>query len=177
MKPKNAALVFILLFALSLLSRFTSHAWNLTILGGVAFFAGSFFEKKSLSLALVLISLFVSDFVIGFYPQMAWVYAAYLGMMALGYLVKPQDNRFKIYGFSLAASLVFFFVSNFSVWLEGLMYPQTITGLVDCYVMGLPFFKNQVIGDILSVAVFFEISRQLLPNLVAEKIKTAPRLK
>lgn len=165
MKSKNTILTFILLLALTLLSRFTSHIWNLTILGGVTIFAGWFFEKKSQALWLVFLSLIISDLVLGFYPQMLWNYGAYLLMLGVGFLILPQDSRLKTYGLALLASTLFFFVSNFSVWIEGLLYPMTWSGLVNCYLMGVPFFKNQLLGDLLSFAVFYELARVLSPRL------------
>lgn len=164
-----------LLLALTLLSRFSSHIWNLTILGGMTVFAGLFFEKKSHAFGLIFLSLIVSDFVLGFYPQMLWNYGAYFIMLGVGFFIHPQDSRVKTYGLALLASTLFFFVSNFSVWIEGLLYPMTWAGLVDCYVMGVPFFKNQLLGDLLSFAVFYELARVLSPRLQTANCVTSAK--
>jgi len=56
---------------------------------------------------------------------------------------------------SLFASAVFFFVSNFSTWAETTLYPKTAAGLMACYVAGLPFLKNTVMGDLFFSTVLF----------------------
>ncbi len=56
---------------------------------------------------------------------------------------------------SLASSTLFFLVTNFGVWLQGGLYPLTVAGLVDCYVMAIPFFKTTVAGDLVYSAGFF----------------------
>jgi hypothetical protein len=35
------------------------------------------------------------------------------------------------------------------------MYPMTTTGLATCYAMGLPFFRNALISDMLFTGAFF----------------------
>ena len=35
------------------------------------------------------------------------------------------------------------------------MYPKTMEGLVACYVAGLPFFRNALVGDIGYAALLF----------------------
>jgi hypothetical protein len=51
--------------------------------------------------------------------------------------------------------MVFFLVSNFSVWLESGMYPKSVAGLLACYAAGLPFLGNTVFGDLFYSAVMF----------------------
>ena len=35
------------------------------------------------------------------------------------------------------------------------MYPQTVAGLVTCYVAGIPFYETMLIGDLLYTLVLF----------------------
>jgi hypothetical protein len=35
------------------------------------------------------------------------------------------------------------------------MYPKTVSGLLTCYVAGLPFFRSAVVGDLLFTAAMF----------------------
>ena len=58
---------------------------------------------------------------------------------------------------TLAASLSFFVISNFAVWAVWNMYPKTLGGLAACYVAAIPFFRNQLISDVLFSAVMFAI--------------------
>jgi uncharacterized protein DUF6580 len=58
---------------------------------------------------------------------------------------------------ALGASVGFFIVSNFAVWLAGTMYPMTASGLGTCFVAGLPFYRNQLVSDMLFTAAFFGV--------------------
>jgi hypothetical protein len=60
---------------------------------------------------------------------------------------------------SLLASLSFFFASNFAVWAAWGMYPKTWSGLADCYIAALPFFRNSVVSEAIGSAILFGIAR------------------
>jgi hypothetical protein len=45
-------------------------------------------------------------------------------------------------------------VSNLGVWLAG-FYPRTVEGLVQCYVMAIPFFGSTLLGDLFYAVVLF----------------------
>jgi hypothetical protein len=51
---------------------------------------------------------------------------------------------------------LFYVVTNFAVWItpNGL-YPHTLDGLIQCYVMALPFFRNDMAGNVLWSATLF----------------------
>ena len=173
LKNNNAILVFISLFILVLISRWASHLWNFTLVGGAFLFAGFYFQQKKVSVALVLSAMFVSDLVIGFHNQMFSVYLSYLIIAGLGLLLQPDaedkesknyPNRIKILCLSLLGSFSFFLVTNFFVWYEGSLYPLTFSGLIECYVMGIPFYKNQLASDILSTSIIFEVARAILQS-------------
>jgi len=66
-----------------------------------------------------------------------------------GVFLRRTANPFLIGGTALFASVLFFLVSNFGAWLEQAMpYPQTFAGLMQCYAMGLPFYKGTLLGDV-----------------------------
>jgi hypothetical protein len=74
----------------------------------------------------------------------------------LGVLAKKNFGTAKMLGMSLASSLVFFLVSNFGVWMDVHSgYARSIQGLLDCYVMGLPFFQWTILGDLIFTTVLF----------------------
>jgi len=60
-----------------------------------------------------------------------------------------------IYGF--AGSLIFFIVSNFGVWalgsacLNDVVYAKNLNGLIECYIMAIPFFQNTLLSTLLFV--------------------------
>jgi hypothetical protein len=58
-------------------------------------------------------------------------------------------------GASLSASLVFYIITNFAVWIASPYYPQNLAGLIECYTLALPFLKNGILGDMFYSAVLF----------------------
>ncbi|MDP3057317.1 MAG: hypothetical protein Q8N37_02235 [bacterium] len=54
-------------------------------------------------------------------------------------------------GVGIISSVFFFLYTNFGWWLVSGMYPHTLDGLIQCYIMGLPFFKNNLIGNLIFV--------------------------
>ena len=51
----------------------------------------------------------------------------------------------------------------------GSMYAPTWSGLVECYVLAIPFFRNTVAGDLFFVAVMFAAYEGLLVVLKKEQ--------
>lgn len=158
----SIALVF-----LAALSRLLPHPDNFTPIGAMALFGAAYFSRQALTLAVPFIALFLSDLVLNnviyrqFYPEFTlitswWIYAAFGMVMLSGWFILSQKiSPGRVVIASLGASGIFFLVTNFSVWLEGTMYPKTTAGLMTCYAAGLPFLKNTVLGDLFFSAVMF----------------------
>ncbi len=158
---KNSITIFVALFVLTVLSRWTSHLWNFTLCGGVFLFAGAYFKDKKVSFALMLSAMLVSDAIIGFHDQMPVVYLGYAIIVGLGLLVKENAPRTQVLAFSLLGTFLFFLITNFGVWYDGRMYPPTAAGLISCYLMGLEFYRNQMISDVLTTLALFEVAKSV----------------
>ena len=92
---------------------------------------------------------------LGFYPGFWYIYAAALIPVLLGRLIRNRSGAGAIAAAALASSLSFFLITNFMVWAISQLYPHTAAGLSACYLAGLPFYQNQVLGDAFySVAIF-----------------------
>jgi hypothetical protein len=164
--------VVILLIA-SILGRLLPHPANFTPLGGAALFGGAKIGRPWNYLGPLFV-LFITDLVIGLHGTMAYVYAGFVLTVFMGeQVLKGKPSLVKVGVTGLAGSLVFFIVSNFGVWAEGLMYPKTLTGLIDCYIAAIPFFRNSLIGDAVFSVGFFGLY-QLAENrgLAAQFDKT-----
>lgn len=164
---KNAALILSICL-LGAFSRLIPHPWNFTAIGAMALFGGAYLANKKLSLLLPLVALFISDLIIGFHSTMLFVYGAFALAGALGWFLREERTISKLTGCSLAASMIFFAVSNFGVWAMGGLYPQTFSGLVQCYVAAIPFLDNQIYGDLFFSAVMFgsyEVIKHYFPTL------------
>ena len=154
-------MVFVTLLLLAVLSRFASHMWNFTVCGGVFLFAGAYFKDKKVSFTLMLSTMLISDFVIGFHNQMPIVYFSYALVVGLGLFVKESAPRMQVLGLSFFGTFLFFLITNFGVWYGGTMYPQTAAGLIECYGMGLPFYRNQLISDLFTSLALFEVAKSV----------------
>ena len=66
--------------------------------------------------------------------------------------------------------ITFYIISNFGVWLSG-MYTYDITGLINCYVMAIPFFGNTILSTIIYTSMiemllkYIVFSKKMLPLL------------
>lgn len=138
--------------------RFVPHAANFAPIGAMALFGGARLNKKY-ALVFPLLAMIVSDYFIGFYSWqiMASVYASFLIYGLLGLWARKNESWLKIGGATLAGSVLFFLITNGAVWVFGSMYPKTIKGLIACYVAGLPFWRNTLLGDIFYAAAFFGV--------------------
>ncbi|RMF28181.1 MAG: hypothetical protein D6765_06380 [Bacteroidetes bacterium] len=154
------------LILLAALSRLLPHPYNFTPLGGMALFGAAYFSRRWLGLLVPLAALWVSNLLLDnllyaqYYEGFVWfsnpfVFLSLAAVVALGWLTLRKVTLPRLIGSSLAASTLFFLISNFGVWLQGLLYPKTLAGLAACYAAALPFFQNTLLGDLFYVGVLF----------------------
>ncbi len=86
---------------------------------------------------------------------MIFVYGAIFLIIAMGRILKDRVRPGSLILSSLAASVLFFVVTNFGVWLEGSLYPQTLDGLRACFIAAIPFFRNTLTSTVLFSFVLF----------------------
>ena len=140
-------------------SRLIPHAPNFTPVISIALFAGAYL-KKGYAFLVPVAALLLSDVVIGFYglETMAFVYGTLILIVAMGLLLEKKVSAGKLLGLSLAGAVVFFVTTNFAVWLvPGSIYPKTMAGLAQCYVMAIPFFGNTLLSTLVYSAAMFGV--------------------
>jgi hypothetical protein len=121
----------------------------------VALFAGSHARRVGTAVLATLFALALSDALMGFYPGFWYVYAAALVPVLLGRMIRDHEGAGSIAAAAIASSLSFFLITNFMFWATGQLYPRTMAGLSACYLAGVPFYRNQVLGDVVyTVAIF-----------------------
>lgn len=115
------------------------------------------------ALVVPLVSLVVSDTILGNSNIFLFTWSAYfiIGLTAMFSGKKIGKN--KLFGgtvFGVGASLWFFAWTNFGVWFLDSwgMYPKTLSGLIQAYIMGIPFLKNNLIGN----AIFIPVSLTII---------------
>lgn len=147
----------------SILIRLWPHPPNFTPLGATALFGGAKLSRPW-NYVLPLFILFTTDLVLGFHALMPYVYGCFaLSVFLAEKYLKGSVTARKLTILATANSIIFFLVTNFGVWLQGHLYPHTIAGLTESYVMGLPFLRNMFAGDIvftLGVFGFYALAQK-----------------
>ena len=133
--------LFIIVFMLvAVLFRLLPHLPNFTPITAIALFGGLYFTNKSMAYLVPLFIMVLSDLFLGFHSISIFVYTAFLLVSFIGTQTK-KPSVFTI----LLSSVGFFIVTNFGVWI--LSYPKSWTGLIECYTLAIPFFRNSLLGD------------------------------
>jgi hypothetical protein len=137
----------------------------------IALFGAAYFSDKRLAFALPLLIMFISDIIIGFHTTMLAVYISFAIGVFIGIYLLKSVTLGKIILSSLLSSIVFFVVTNFGVWLAG-WYSPTFDGLSKCYIMAIPFFRYEIIGDLVYCGVLFggfALAERYVPILTESK--------
>lgn len=150
--PRFAVVTFIIIAAA--ITRFLPHPPNFTAIGSLALFGGAMYSDKRLAIILPLVAMFISDLFIpyGFIPS---VYISFVGIVIIGFLMRNNVGIKSVAIATVAASVLFFIVSNFFVWYGTTLYPKNGAGLMECYVAAIPFFWNTLAGTAFFNVVFF----------------------
>lgn len=163
----RVSVLLALVFAAAL-SRLLPHPMNFSPIEALALFSGAMFSKRWLAVLVPLAAMFVSDLILGLHSGMPVVYGMILLIALAGRWLGTSPKAGKVLGASVLSVLAFFVVTNGFVWLEGSMYPMTGSGLLACYVAGIPFLDNQLAGALFfSTLLFggFALLRQRFPQL------------
>lgn len=146
--------VIAVLLILGISARLLPHPANFAPIGAIAMFSALYVPRR-FALVVPVIALFISDIVIGLYDWriMVAVYGSSLVMGVFGLIACRRRSVTRVLGYTLLGSLAFFFITNAAVWLFGTMYPHTLSGLMESYVMAIPFFRNSIAGDIFYTAI------------------------
>ena len=141
------------LILIGVLFRLVPHAPNFTPMLTIALMSGLYVKNK-FSILLPILIMLVSDLFIGSYAIAPWVYVSILMIFLIGRLIKNTALNILLY--SIISSFVFFLLTNFGVWISG-GYAYSFEGLVLCYTMAIPFFKNTLISTVLFSGIFYSL--------------------
>ena len=146
-------IIIILLLALS---RLIPHPPNFTPILGMAVFSGAIISKRIIAYLIPLSAMLLSDLYLGFHSSMPIIYFSLAVCVLIGTFI---ESRVSIINSLLSISLgvlVFFLITNLAVWYGSGMYEHSISGLMTCYFMGLPFVQNTFISSLLyGMGAFF----------------------
>ncbi len=176
--PLHFAVVTAIVMTLAL-SRLLPHPFNFSPLAALALFGGARYANRWAAYLIPLAALWLTDLFLNLaffgsfvplYQGAVFTYLAFVLIVLLGTVALKKLSFKNVLLTSLSASVVFFIVSNFGVWVSGVMYPLTSQGLVACYTAAIPFFRNTLAGDLVySFAIFygFAYAQLRLPQLKA----------
>lgn len=145
---------------------------NFSPLGAMALFGGHYFKRRWQAFLFPLLTVFLSDLVIGgwvfggrfglLYSGWYWIYSIFLLIVLLGRTLLRRASAGRLLLATLLATLLHWAVADFSVWLAGgmdLRYGQPLQrnlgGLLQAYAQGLPFERNFLLGTLLYGAFMF----------------------
>lgn len=161
-------MAYFLIF-IGVILRLIPHPPNFAPISAISLFGAAHLRRKY-AFIIPLLAMFISDVIIGF--ASFWVtISVYLSFVIIGLMgrwLKKRKNLPNIIGVSLTSSLLFFIITNFAVWASTPWYGKNIQGLVKCYWMAIPFFKNTLLGDLVYVGAMFGLYK-LIKLFVSRK--------
>jgi hypothetical protein len=144
----------ILIIVIAVLLRLVPHPANVAPIAAMALFGGVYLDKKYAFL-LPLSAMFISDLFLGFHASMPMVYASLILTGLIGMWLKQHKSVPTVLFASVGSSILFFLLTNMNYWYATSLYPKTVEGFIQSYIMALPFFRNSLLGDLFYTGVFF----------------------
>lgn len=176
------------LCVLAAVTRLLPHPPNFTPLAAVALFGAATIPNRWWAIAVPIGSLLISDAVLqvtylagwqaswGFYQGQWIVYACILVTVAIGMTIRRSRSIPSVALATLASSLVFYVLTNFVYFYgDSSLYPRTTAGLLTCYQMALPFFRNSLAGDAMYTTLLFGALALAESRIPALRRQPAPR--
>ena len=125
---KNTNLLVTIFIAIGIVTRIMPHPPNLTAIGAVALFGGALYLDKKTSLIIPIVTLAISDFILGFQINPS-VYFSFILIVFLGFNLRQKINFKNIISHSIFSSLIFYLITNLFVFLAQLTTVKIFMGL------------------------------------------------
>ena len=149
MQVKNNIYLALGLVVLLALSRLIPHPPNFTPILGMAVFSGAIINRRFIAYLVPLTAMLLSDLYLGFHATMPIIYFSLAVCVLIGTFIEARVSILNSFLSISLGVLVFFLITNFMVWYGSGMYESSISGLMTCYFMGLPFVQNTFISSLL----------------------------
>ena len=157
------------------LLRLLPHLLNLVPVGGFSLFAVARLRGWQ-AYAIPVIIILVTDPIMGIifgYPAYTlvtpFVCGSFLIYVWIGCHLRTTENPWRIGGAAVLGSGQFFLITNFGMWLSGIsIYPLTASGLMACYLGGIPYLGRTLLSDLAYSGLLFGLhawlTRTALPQ-------------
>ena len=148
---KNHKYIFLAVTTIIVLSlfRLIPHPPNFTPILAISVFAGIKFKDNLFSYLVPVFAMLISDAIIGFHSGMIIIYSA----IVLSAFVSRRFNT--INASVLGSCILFFLITNFQVWLMSPSYSKSLTGILECYTLGIPFFGMTLLSTFFYSYILF----------------------
>ncbi|MBM3283954.1 hypothetical protein FJY90_06990 [Candidatus Gottesmanbacteria bacterium] len=162
---KNKIIFAAFIIILGIIFRTVWHLGpNIEFVTAATLLAASYLGRKW-AIIVPLSIMIITDFLIGNTNIYIFTWSAYAAIGIGAYYnlkFKILNLKYKIITaavMGILASLWFYLWTNFGVWLTDSwgMYPKTLTGLFDAYILGLPFLRLNLISTLVFVPLSFTI--------------------
>jgi hypothetical protein len=146
------SMLSLMIISFGILSRVIVHTPNFTPVLSMAFLGGMYLKGRQ-AVLVPLALIVISDLIIGFYPLMFLTWASIVLISILGLWLKERKSFATVLGGSVISAVIFFIVTNFASWLA--LYPHTMEGLRQCYILAIPFFRSTLMSTVAYSLVFY----------------------
>ena len=143
--------LFLSMFAFILVFRYFPHPPNFTPVLALTLYSSIYFGLRSSP--FVILAFAVSDYFLGFHQLLIFTWGSLAIISVISMFGKSFFSRLALLFLS---SIIFFMCSNFGVWVFSEFYTKDLEGLLQCYVLAIPFFTNTIISTIV-FGMLFEI--------------------
>lgn len=182
----TVVLVWLALVAIGIMGRLWQPTYNVSPLIGLGVCAGALlpallpgtFAGNVLAASVPAVVLALSNLALpgggayGGWTMAVVVYTAFMWPVLLG----PIVRRHRIWGplaGSVAGSLAFYLSTNLAHWWTTNDYPHDASGLVECYVAALPFYRWMPLGDAFWSLLLVNALPAIVPVVAAEEVGKA----
>lgn len=164
------ALSLVVLCVAILASRWLPHAANFSPIIGLLFFVGAIGRINNYALfAVTVLAMLISDsFLGGLYEGFVFNYVGLLLAILMGRLISAR-SVWQVAGGAFVSASLFFLISNFGVWFSSPLYSFNLAGLTECFVMGVPFFRNTLNSTLITSGVLFVSYNLILRQIQAQQ--------
>lgn len=152
-KHFNPTVLAIILIVVAIVSRVVNteaQFWlNFSMIGGISLFAGAVIKQKRLAFLVPLLAFLISDIYLqifygsGFYGiSQIFTYGGMVLIVLLGSRIQ-EIKAWKVLGYSIGGTLLFWIVSNFGVWFGNVFQQfEPGLGLAATFIRALPFLQG-----------------------------------
>lgn len=150
----------LIIISFGILSRLIIHTPNFTPVLSMAFLGGMYLKGRQ-AVWVPLALMVISDLIIGLYPLAFLTWGSIVLISVLGLWLKERKSYGTVLAGSFLSAVIFFIVTNFASWLT--LYPRTLDGLRQCYILAIPFFRSTVVSTLAYSLVFYAVFKKYIP--------------